>query len=329
MTLPAVTKTWIISPNNRITFVSLVDTMARYLFGVKAFLKTNGYTVVGSSDGVTAGMDGPGTDRWDASSDAGIRGTVAAAPQSWIILRDGNGADILITFQGAGVSPTGDNIARISFSPGQLFVIAGTPTHQPTATDEQVVTSATDLIQSTASYDRIWYGWVSSDQKFCRFAVARGGAWCGRSWGIENFTHALVAPAAISPVVWGFAITTTSSGITSGVAVGVSRVTVSAVPFNCVVHFGMEFFANNPNMASAFIPELQSTGFLVFPLSIASVTANARGKLGNVIDQWVGTNTAGAGSTYGLLQFIAISGYLGNNNSGMWPWDGVTTPIMY
>jgi hypothetical protein len=319
MTLPAITKTWVITPNNRITFVSLNDTMARYLFGIKAFLKTNGYTVIGSSNGVAAGMDA--VDRWVTFSNVTTRGTAAATVQSWIVLRDGNGADILITYQGAS-----DNIARISFSPGQLFVAAGTPTQQPTATDEQVVTSAADLINATASVDRVWHGWVSNDAKFCRFAIARAGAWVGRSWGIENFTHALVAPAAIATPVWGFALPVGQASVTSGIQCGVARVTVSAVPFNCLAFFGCEFFQNNPVQFTTAKPELQSQ-WLIFPLSIASSTASARGKLGNLIDQWIGRTDAVDGSYYGQLQFLSISGYQGSG--GVWPWDGVTVPVMY
>lgn len=321
MTLPAVTKTWVISPNNRITFVSLNDTMARYLFGIKAFLKTNGYTVIGSSTGAAAGMDA--VDRWVTFANVVTRGAAAGNAQSWIVLRDGNGADILLTYQGAT-----DNIARISFSPGQLFVAAGTPTQQPTATDEQVVTSASDLINANTNTDRIWNGWVSSDAKYCRFNIARAGAWVGKAWGIENFTHALVAPAAIANVVWGFAMPAGQNTIPNGFQIGVARATVSAVAFNCLVFFGAELAQNNPVINQTIKPELQSQ-WLIFPLSIASSTAGARGKLGNLIDQWAGRSDAVDGSYYGQLQFLAIQGYWGVGASGLWPWDGVSVPLMY
>lgn len=318
MPLPTVTKTWIISPNNRVVYTSLNDTMARYLFGVKNFLVANGYTIVGSSNGVTAGLDA--VDRWTTFNNVTTRGASAAAAQSWIVLRDGNGADILLAYQGGT-----DNIARISFSPGQLFVAAGTATFQPIAADEQVVSSATDLIGATASVDRIWHGWVSSDAKFCRFAVARAGVWVGRSWGIERFTPAVVAPAAVANPVWGFAITTQQL-ILNGNQAGVARATVSAVPFNCAVFLGCEFFKNVIANFGTAKPELQSQ-WLVIPLSIASATTGARGKLGNVIDQWLGRTDAEDGSYYGQLQFLSISGYFGSG--GVWPWDGVTVPLMY
>jgi hypothetical protein len=321
--LPVATKTWIISPNNRIGFVSLADTMARYLFGIKSFLKANGYTVIGSSDGATAAL---ATDKWVTSADAITRGSAAATVQSWIILRDGNGVDMLIAFQGST-----DNVCRISFSPGQLFVLAGTATNQPTATDEQVVTANIDMINPTTSVDRVWHGWVSSDAKLCRFAIARAGAWVGRSWGVELFTDGgtIVAPATMVKTVWGFAITAGIGSIVNGSAAGVARPSIVAVPFNCVVHLGCEMFTNNPTNASFFIPELAGQ-YMILPLSIASATTGARGELGNLIDQWIGSTVAVAGSYYGNLQFIAISGYISSNdNSGVWPWDGITVPLVY
>ena len=325
MALPVLLKTWVISPNNRITFVSLLDTMARYLFGVKAFLKLNGYTVRGSSDGVTGAMDL--VDRWTTFANVTTRATAAAAVQSWIVLRDGNGVDILLTYQGAS-----DDIARISFSPGQLFVAAGTPTHQPTATDEQVVSSAVSLINATASVDRLWFGWVSSDFKMCRFAVARNSAWVGRVWGIEELTQQVVAPAAFSPAVWGFALTVGTSYFSA--QAGVARPSVSAVPFNCVVVFGVEVLSNNSLIVAGSKPPMQGgTGYLFHPLSIWSTTAGARGKLGNLIDWWSARFDAEAGSLYGgAKQFIAVSGSAVSTTAvaaSAWPWNGITTPILF
>jgi hypothetical protein len=318
MPLPTVTKTWIISPNNRITFTSLNDTMSRYLFGIKTFLVANGYTVIGSSNGTTAGVDA--VDRWTTFNNATTRGATAAAAQSWIVLRDGNGADMLLAYQGSV-----DNAARISFSPGQLFVAAGTPTFQPTAADEQVVSNGLDLIGATASVDRIWNGWVSSDAKFCRFAVARAGVWTGRPWGIENYTPTLVAPAATANPVWGFSLT--PAAFTYGaVAAGVTRVTVSAVPFNCSAFFGTEIFANDPSYLSGEKSVLQGQS-LIFPLAIGSATAGARGKLGNLIDQWIGRTDAEDGTYYGALELISMTGYRGSG--GVWPWNGSSVPLMY
>lgn len=324
MPVPALTKTWTITPNNRISYVSLNDTMARYLFGVKQFLKANGYTVRGSSDGTTGAMDL--VDRWITSANVTTRGAAAGNAQSWIILRDGAGVDILLTYQGAS-----DDIARISFSPGQLFIVAAPPQNQPTATDEQVVSSAVSLISATASGDRLWFGWVDSTSRLCRFAIARQNAWVGRFWGIEEFTPAVVAPATLPVAVWGFALTVGTSYLTGGGQVGVARAVISGTPFNCAVFLGMEFPANNPQLGIyGSKAELQGGyGYIIQPMTIWSTTASARGKLGTLIDTYTGRQGPDHGSPYGTYQYIAAGQYVGGGISGLWPWDGVTTPIMF
>jgi hypothetical protein len=264
------------------------------------------------------------TDRWLTFSNVTTRGASAAAPQSWIVLRDGNGVDILLAYQGAT-----DDVCRISFSPTQLFVAAGTPTHQPTATDEQVVKATTSAVNPTTFMDRIWFGWRSSDNKACRFAVARNNVWAGFAWGVEDFTHALVAPAVISPAVWGFGLNPLTNYSLTITQMGVSRVVISGTPFSCVVILGIEIFANNPTIASTLKTDLQSA-YMIHPMSIASSTTNARGKLGNLIDHWTGRSDAEHGTTYGLLQFLSVGSYVGTvGSSGLWPWDGVTTPVLF
>lgn len=322
MALPTITRTWTISPNNRIQYVSLNDTMARYLFGIKQFLVAGGYTVRGSSDGSAGAMDL--TDRWITFANVTTRGASAAAPQSWIVLRDGNGVDILLAYQGAS-----DDVCRISFSPGQLFAAAVTPTHQPTAADEQLVKAAATAIGVSATIDRIWFGWRSSDNKACRFAIARNNAWLGFQWGIEDFTHALVAPAVISPPVWGFALQTGTSYVRTSTQAGVSRVVISGTPYSCTAILAIETFADSAIFASTIKPELQGA-YLVHPISVGSSTSGARGKLGNLIDHWTGRSDAEHGVTYGLLQFLSVGNYVfTGGSSGLWPWDGATTPVLF
>jgi hypothetical protein len=82
-------------------------------------------------------------------------------PQSWYILQNADGVQIMFAYQAAGVSPTGDDIIRISYSPGGLFTPVGflnpslNATHQPTATDEIIMSAGATVINSTASLDRV------------------------------------------------------------------------------------------------------------------------------------------------------------------------------
>lgn len=328
MTLPTLTKTWIISPNNRIPFVSLAATVAANLFGIKEFLKTNGYVVRSScngSGGVPASIS-DGVDRWVTDADASTRGASTTAPQSWMILRDGNGIDILLTFQGSN-----DYNFKVAFSPGQNWALAGTVTHQPTATDQQVAVPATrDMIGSTASLDRLWTGWVTSDATMCRFGMVRAGAWVGCTWGVEEFTPTVTAPATVPVPTWGFSMPVAQVNIPVGGGVGVARPSVSAVPFNCVVHYGVLVFDDLLTTHSTYKPELQGGAeYLMLPLALASETTGARGRLGDVIDMWTGRTNGDMGMTYGLRQFMSMPGYGVVNNGGAWPWDSTVELVLF
>lgn len=151
-----VTKTWSVSPNIRLTpFVSLNATMGWWLYENKARLLACGWTLMGTSDGAGASFGGP--DLWSSASVGPLmRGLTAASPQSWAVLENADGLQLLFTYQGAGVAPVGDDICRISMSQAGLFILGGGgATHQPTATDEVIITHETSVINATASADRV------------------------------------------------------------------------------------------------------------------------------------------------------------------------------
>jgi hypothetical protein len=164
-------KAWSISPNIRNPFTTMADMVGWFIFKNHQFLITKGWVVVGTSNGSTAGFDGPGTDRIISAAAAGTQGASAAAPQSWSLLGNTDGVQLLITYQGAST-----HIARISYSPGGLFIVAGTPTHQPTATDEMVVSTGNTVVDATASLDRVMTIWASDDSKHWMVVVLRNSA---------------------------------------------------------------------------------------------------------------------------------------------------------
>jgi hypothetical protein len=322
MALPTVTKTWTISPNNRITFVSLLDTMQRYLFGIKEFLKNTGtYTVKGSCSTAVGAMDG--ADRWTSSALVTPRATATSASNAWFVLTDGNGCDLCLSYVGAS-----DDIARISFSSSGSYVVAGTANNTPTATDEIVILSIGSLIGSTASADRVWNGWVSSDKKLCRFNIARSGIWVGQTWGLELVTSSVSGPPAVfTPAVWGFGAAPAINAWANSTAVGFSRISVASVAFTSSNKYMMEIFGSDVSTFNNVLVEAQGgTGYPVMPLSIGSATTGTQGKIGALIDWWAGRSagTINDGDTYGTLQFLVISILIG----GMWPWDGTTTPVL-
>lgn len=349
MALPTLTKAWTISPCNRITYVSLLDTMQNYLLGIKNFLVANGFTVKGSHGGGAAGMDG--VDRWAAAASITPRGTIDAAVQAWVVLTStGSGIDILLTYKGGT-----DDVCQISFSPGGLFVPTGPGTHKPSATDEVVEHNPTLTVIGTGVLDRLWSGWVSADARQVRFALASGGFWVGQSgsgisgknWGVEEYEPVMEPPAYGQPAAYPtFLWTLTASGtVANATQYGRTPLKVASVattsPGHAVTHLTLESWplsATSQNYGQSFAneqPQLQGgAGYPILPLGIASNTSGFRGKIGNLIDCWTcrdGSVSGANGDTYGSLEFIVMAGYLSTlagAGGGLWPWDGVTAPVM-
>lgn len=331
MALPTIQRTWTYDTNNRITYTSLVQVMRELLFSYKEFLKLNGYTVVGSSDGTSADM--AGSDFWVSATNAGIRGASAATVQSWIVLQAANGIRILMTYQGAT-----DDVCRLSFS-HNVYTLAGTPTHQPTTVDEQILTTTASHIGSETSGDRLWHGWVDSTDTMFRFAVARAGI--SRScWGVE-VSEDKTDPGSITwDGTWGWHGTSATSGFfgaassinqlilyaAAGVSTKVARPLVSSTPINCQCFLGVETYGADGTLWMNVQPELQGVlGYPIRPLFLGSNTTGGRGKLAHLYDWWAGRSTgsnANDADVYGANQFIQLAG-----TSGLvWPWDG-SVPI--
>jgi hypothetical protein len=333
MGLPTKAKTWVISPNNRITYVSLNDTMASLLYGVKAFLVANGYTVKWTCNGTTGPTNSSDTtDRWTSKAAATTRSTIAGAAQSWCVLVDGNGCQILLDYQGAS-----DDVARIAFSPGALYALAGTTTQQPTATDEQVLVTTGTLINATTSADRVWHGWVSSDAKMFRVCTFRSSV-VASVWGVELCTSLAVAPAVLSPPVYGFYIigTTTSLGFfnaaagsySANVRVRVALGVVSSVNKNLTMGFSKEGF-DYTSTGDGVSPEAQGVaGPFIVPFGLGDSNAGQRGRWCNVIDQWAIMDNPGQGTTTTGKDFIVLQGATTGSGAHLWPWDSSTVPAI-
>ncbi len=285
-------------------------------------LLANGYTCKGSSNGSTAGMDA--NNRWATDANASVQGANTTTAVSWMVLVDGNGCNICLSYVGA----TGD-VMRIAFSPGGLYVAAGTATHTPTATDECVLFSGVSLISTSLVNDRIVHVWIDSEAKMFRTCVQAAGAPLNGTWGVELVNGSRVS-ISYSPQVWGFAFTASNlplslsqffGGYASNSIGGQTRINGTT----CNVTCGVEVYANgNPILFSGTIkPELQkSTGFAMFPILIGTTTTNRQGPIGNLIDWWTGR---GSNALVGDVAFP--NGHwvqLGSGSSPMWPWDGLT-----
>jgi hypothetical protein len=344
MGLPALTKSWLTSVNSRYSFVSVLGATGDLLFkwvGSTGFLtSTVGYTCKGSSDGTTAAMDG--VNRITAANKWATRNNGAAGPMSWIVLTDGAGVDWCFSFNSAS-----DDIVRLSHSTGGNFVAAGTATQQPTATDECFDIASGSWVNATASLDRLWNFWASTDKKQFRMVAMRSSAQVSIIRG-EEFTSSLIAPATLTLTTGGGSKaavkgyyssaanaynTQINVSYSASASAELARVHSGGGDINSLGSMGHEVTGagvgargGTATQYAAEKPALQGgNGELLFPAVLGSLTANADGKLGSLIDHWVAvTNAAGVPAlidTFGSLQFIAIgAGFV-------WPWDGATNPV--
>lgn len=337
MAFPPVQLTWTISANNALgPDVSLNVMMSKYLLEVSQFFLANGLTCKGSSNGAVGAMDG--VNRWVTNADTVTRGATTTNNQSWMAFVDGNGCNLLLAYTGGG-----DDICQISYSPGGLYVAAGTPTFTPTATDELVLASGVSVINpNVASSPRVRFMWIDSQAKAYRLLLTADNP-TGVVWGIEPVDVSL-QDRTISPAVWGFAYLarfgefSITSYPPSVAYLGPflqsnrgGRMRIQGQAVNVVA--GFQLFPTSFGAPwSNVLTDLQgAAGYPIWgPPRIGSLTSGFDGLTANLVDWWscryaasVVTNT---GDTYGPgtdKNYIAV----GTNGGILWPWDGVTTPV--
>lgn len=326
MPMPTPVKTWNWDVNNRVTFTTMLTVNQTLLLEMKNYLKTQGFTVKGSSNSVAAAMDA--VDRWVVATDI-VRGSGTTNVQSWIVLEHAGmgGAEILIAYQGGAVEN-----AKWAWSPGGIWTIAATPTHQPTATDE--VSLGTTWDPGTASLDRLWDGWVSTDGAVIMFTIARNNSF--ERWiGIGMIDSQVVGTGAtFSPPIFGFTLSAAQKDVTNFSSLGTNKVarvltTESVTAVNASCGAGTEGYSSQlQGNRAAYLSKLQRDASgnptaLLMPASVWTETAGVEGKLGNMYDVWSALNTAADGTTYPPtdLDFMQIGDWLVT-------WDGVTIPVL-
>jgi hypothetical protein len=341
MALPTKLVAWNYQLLTRITYTSLVQVAREVMFTIKERLKAQGWTVKGSCDGTTGAMDA--VDRWAAATDAGTRFNGIGGAQSWFVLIDGNGANILFSYNSAA-----DDVYEIAVDLAGNYVVAGTPANRPTSTTEQslnkyFISTPGTIIGTGASGDRLVSIWTRPDFKGFRVAIARSGAWQSQ-FGVDQ--HAAVAHGAgitVSPNN-GFYVNGgldsanhERAGVTSVTAAGQRRVVVrtNLGAFNAECSWTTECGAATSAVDSSFTqgttfaPELQGgVEYVMKRIGAYSITAGMRGKAANLLDWWYGRSAIADGDTYGNREFIVINGSCGL----IWPWDGTPsiagTPVV-
>jgi hypothetical protein len=333
MALPTIVKTWVQAlttgtPGKTITYSSLIDLSQQTAYGWKTLLLANGYTHKWSASGGTGPTNSADTtDRVTSAAAFTPRATSGAASQGWYLLTDGNAGQLLVSFTGAT-----DNAFRVAYSPTGAYVLAGTTTNIPTATDEILVTAATgsDMVGTTTSGNRVWHALIASDFKSCRFWMFRSSVLVGLVWGVEEYTTSAVAPMVVSPAVWVFSFTpanlvagTLLSAFSAAARGGITRVVYSGTPVLAQVSVGTEYAGGSTVLSTyTYKPEMQGgSNYTPYTLALHSGTASARGRVGNPIDWWA-VNPSGVadGDGFGTsYQFTHLGCVIWPNPSAVQP----------
>jgi hypothetical protein len=318
--IPAVTQSWTISANNRYLFGTVQGATQAYVFSIKQFLKvTMGYTVKGSSSAGTGAMDG--VDRWSATSDVTPRNNGASGSQAWVVLTNGDAADICLSYNSSS-----DDVFRIAFSPGGVFVAAGTANQQPTAVDECFESASGTWGGTQGTFDRVWHHWGTSDKRMWRSAIFRDGSMVS-AVGTERLVSTVVSPAAfVGPAMYKFFYTQGAVGDSSGAlgiynaatGGGVARVHASDQDVNISLGGGGEMYGGFPGASTFNVekPPLQGgCCHIVNPVCLYSTTATGDGKLGMRIDWWFAFTfgVSVPSDWYGRLVTVVAQ--------MIWPWD--------
>lgn len=170
MSVPALATAWNYVRNS--SFSTTGGKQADYQQNVRALkdtLKTLGWTVVGSSNGVAAGLDG--VDRWSANAD--IVWGASGSAHSWIVMRMGgfsaaNSFEILISTRGS-----------FATSYEQIGILAawdvdfsgGSTTADPTSANSQnILGFQTTWLGNFTTASTAWQGLGSTDGKAYRLA---------------------------------------------------------------------------------------------------------------------------------------------------------------
>jgi hypothetical protein len=318
--LPTLVKTWNYDVNKLYATTGTATTdYQQTLRGIKNSLKAfaSGWTVVGSSNSVTAGLDA--TDRWSTNGD--LVWAAAGNAHSWIVLKQtGLATNFQLCIDLNNASPSAISMVA---SPNAGFT-GGSTTARPTATDEIAALSQDNWITSGfVTFTARVHAWQSNDGQCTRVVGHIGGVptlfWIfdKAQAPVTGWTYAVVAGASkgadgtngvLRYADWWSA----SSWLGGRTPNGTFNAYLSCEGFNGAA-FGANLVIQN---------ELDSNWPLV-PMAIVSTTAGSRGRLGSVFDLWYGSTAIGEGDTYpddATRQFVQFGHFV-------FPWNG-SVPLM-
>ncbi len=345
--LPTVEVSWSMNLFNRIAYASVNQVCGDVIYTVVKRLINQGWTVKGSCDGTTGAMDG--VDRWTDVTKARVRFNGSAGAQSWFVLTDADGANVVFTYNAAV-----DDVYSMWWSPTGVAAAAGTPAQEPTATDKILnnkffTTTPGTIVGTTTSGDRLVSIWTDSNHSF-RVAVAHNNGWKSL-FGKERYTAGAVAAGITLHAGFMFYINGGLTPLTSGARSLLNNpVATGGVTdqWRCTSFrsngggIGLELSrevrltgengntgAVPGNWEGTTMPMAGGTQYMMkrFGLFVAWDSAGAGsqyGSIGKIKDWWMGKKADTDGNTYGSNAFIVVNG----SGGLVWPLDGATVPVM-
>lgn len=326
--LPTLEKTWQFDVNQLVTGTSRIDHHRKVLWAAKQSLisfASSAWTVAGSGDTVTAGMDA--VDRWDAPTD--IVFTVSDAggtsTRSWIVLQNVNGSQLLLDCRrddNPGGSQNEGIEIHIHWSPSGGFT-GGATNAAPTATDERILASTGAWLAGIngAAQFRV-HVLMSIDGANTLVFFVRNGA-CTSRWlfltavdGDAAWTLPYIADATNN------ANTTEATGGPNYSALLDTEAFAGVVsPGGLVFTCSLSTWGSvNDAIGQRLTNASYFTGEYPFlPVGIVSNTTGMRGRIGRVQDLWFGSAAVVTGTTFpsGVPQFAQFGDLVV-------PWDGST-----
>lgn len=324
--LPTLTKTWTspgqFSVNNAVFDQGSVQATLRLLLrsiknAMKAF-PSNGWTVTGSSDAVTAGMDA--TDRW--SADSKLVGAAEGVNHSWIVLKQASintNYCVLINLQSS-------NLGAVDFwvSPNAAFT-GGSITNRPTSTQEFQITSATEWISYTTPFK---YHAIQSDDGQCTRIIVNGASQVKSLWVFDRpqSPHASWTDPCVQ-YVYG---TSDDTGAATYDKLHYNKPTNETssrprvkFPFGVSeAHWTGETFRDYPAGVLQNFPEDLSSAWAIRPIAIHTELQGTRGRVGRLFDLYWGTRGVSMGDTY-PASGTKLWAHFGDI---IVPWDGLSVP---
>lgn len=325
MSLPVLQKTWQYNVNQIIGGTGTQSTDARSVYlAVKNSLKgfgSNPWTVSYSCNGTVAGTPGDGVDRWNTTADMPGYAGVGGPNHGWMILKQtglGSNFQLLINhrnFTGSGT----ESRWYISISPSAGYT-GGTPTTDPSATDEIILQQNADNSFTLAGAGKL-HVMQSTDGQCTRIF-----------WHVNTSCQGMILleKPSLPSVAWtplpyiACSITVDGSGAANsrptyanfiaGASLAAKIGTVVFNPF--ITTEGINGTPLGQNLTSSN----DVTGdYIMTPFGLASLTlATTRGRLGVVFDMWGGSTSNPEGTCYpgnATRQFIQFGNFI-------FPWNG-------